>query len=59
MTVQATLYKMCEKILADNVLVSEVTYRLPNKVRLPPLPSLQIIDDELHPALLCGRYDLL
>lgn len=31
-SVQATLYKMCERILAENAVVSEVTYKLPNKV---------------------------
>ncbi|SCZ94460.1 BZ3500_MvSof-1268-A1-R1_Chr12-2g03913 [Microbotryum saponariae] len=30
-SVQATLYQMCEKILADNKQVAEVSYKLPNK----------------------------
>jgi len=30
-SVQATLYKMCEKIIHDNKAVSDVTYRLPNQ----------------------------
>ena len=33
-SVQATLYQMCEKILEDNKQVGEVTYKLPNKVRV-------------------------
>lgn len=33
-SVQATLYKMCEKIIGDNKEVDEVRYELPNKVSL-------------------------
>ena len=30
-SVQATMYKMCEQIIADNEGVEDVTYELPNK----------------------------
>lgn len=34
-SVQATLYQMCETILAENEVVAAVSYKLPNKVSVP------------------------
>lgn len=34
-SVQATLYKTAEKVLADNALVADITYKLPNKHYIP------------------------
>ena len=68
-SVQATLYQMCETILKDNVSVSEVSYKLPNKVsgRVKKAPTLLLLflslmwwtfDSHSFLSFLCPFVDL-